>query len=239
MFFFCKRQTLSVTLFTDNQVAFDFARPEKATKFFPEWWKQTPKTFFYDDAVSPTPTIKMCPGISDLYVNSIIQPLWSDFNIKINPDRSWKYQFSNLESKASNHGDKQLGHNKFNQEYVNIKLLSPWVGQEKTNIKFLLTSPFWNEFGFDNILIPPGVIKLKAAMEININMFFKRHAEPALYELPFGQPLVQIIPITEKNIVYKYEMITTQELKKIQKQGRLGMFFINRWRRAANLCPHA
>ena len=72
MFFWFKKKKVVLECFTDNDIAFNYAKIERMDKFFPEWWKKTKK---YSD--KGIPTIKGCVGFIDYYKKGITIPSWN------------------------------------------------------------------------------------------------------------------------------------------------------------------
>ena len=84
MFFFFKRKKIVVDCFTDNYSINELFPIQTANNFYPDWWKNLPKTY---DAMNKwglrvsQSTMKKCPAIIDLYKTGFIMPLWSDLQI--------------------------------------------------------------------------------------------------------------------------------------------------------------
>jgi hypothetical protein len=70
MIFIFKKPKLVIDCFTDRPGVFNFSKIDYAHKFYPEWWKQTPKSFI--ENIYEMSTIKKCRGIIDTYK----QGLW-------------------------------------------------------------------------------------------------------------------------------------------------------------------
>ncbi len=225
-------------MLTRNHNAFEHAKPVKATKMLPDWWKPLPKSVFLPERLVRVSTIKACPGIIDLYRSGLILNLWSDVNIRIDPDGAWKYQFADGVSELKSHPSWQIKGSRFADGYTQMKFVSPWLIKGPKTAEMLLVPTFWNDSVVEDMHVAHGVVSLQSPIDMNCNVFFKRREESVTYELEFGQPLVHWIPLTEKNVEYKYELVSDAEYKK-HWQGDLTLFFTNRLRRAKKLCPHA
>lgn len=241
--FIFKKKPIEVTLFTANESAFRFSRPQKASHFTPEWWKKLPK-MSYNEGKEPNvqtlfPTMKTCTGFIDLYASGFIHPMWCDFGIEVEPDGSFLYQYSDKVSVAQDHSRQQMMGNHFLRSHTHLKLSSPWLAKEGTNTKFMVFAPAWNDFGAGDVCVPPGVTSYKVPLELNINMFFRRHAEKRLYEIAFGQPIAHFVPLSDRPLKLRYELVSEAEKGKIFRDGGMHLFFNNRNKQAAKLCPYA
>lgn len=243
MFWFCKPKPIDVYFYTAREDVFNFSKPTKAINFFPEWVKNLPASAFPEDTSKKLlldKTIRSCSGIADLYKAGFIFPLWSDLNVEINPDKSFRYQFVDEKSTAGFHSRGQMEGAPFVDTHVNIKLSNPWLVQASENIKFLLAPPTWNGIGYQDLIIPPGVVSAHTfAPHMNINILFGVKPNRVVYELFLGQPLLHVIPLTEKRINLHHCLVTEKELYKIEQKNPMFLMGRNRYRRAEKLCPHA
>lgn len=243
MFWFCKPKPIDVYLYTAREEVFNHAKPQKAVYFFPEWIKRLPPSKFSEDPNAKlivNKTIKSCSGVADLYKLGIIFPLWSDLNVEINPDRSFRFQFIDEKSKAAHHPKSQMEGAPFANTHVNLKLSNPWFIQTNQDVKFLVTSPVWNGIGYQELIIPPAVISAYSfATQMNINIMFEAKQNKTVYELFLGQPLLHVIPISERRINLHHVLVTEQELQKMNLKNPMFLMGRNRYRRAEKSCPHA
>ena len=93
-------------------------------------------------------------------------------------------------------------------EYNHIKLNSPWIFQEKTGIKFLWMGAEWALDKY-NIKVLPGVINFDIVSYTNVNIMFPKDDKD--FFVSVGQPLVQLIPLSEKKLVLKNHLINRNE----------------------------
>lgn len=236
------QKPIDIQLFTDNEMVFKFCRPQKAAHFVPEWWKKMPKRFSNDGGEQRShntfSTMRTCPGLADLYARGFIQPLWSDLRVDIMPDGDFRYQFADGLSRAQAHGPGQMVGNPILQTHTHLKLENPWFGKEVSGAKLLLLPPIWDGFGVEDICIPHGVISFERYMSLNVNMFFKRLTETTTYELNFGQPIAHFVPLSDRPVKLRYELISKEERVRLLAQVGMGFFFENRFKKAAKLCPY-
>lgn len=243
MFWFCKPKPIDVYFYTTREEIFNHAKPKKATAHIPEWFKKLqPPHFSKEDGASLklTRTLRTCPGFINLYRSGFMFPLWSDLSIHIKPSGEYFYRFADGRSSMENHNAEQFAGSTFEQNYVELKLINPWFWEAKEKIDFLFSSPTWNGFGYENAVVAPGIYNPQiAAMPANINLLFKKQTEDVIYELNFGQPLVHMIPLSDRPIKLHYKLVTEDELQKIVAKSPIGLMFKNKFVRAEKLCPHA
>lgn len=243
MFWFCKTKPINVHFFTAREDVFYNAKPERAIKFLPKWFKNMPTGGFAEGAnekLTRRITLKKCPGIIDLYKSGFVFPLWSDLNIEINPDGSSRYQFIDEESSITYHPAAQMPGCPLAETHVNAKINVPWFCKTDKNIKFLHTPPTWNNFGHGDIVVAQGLVGVYAApIPLNIHLFLKRKKEKVIHELPFGFPLAHFIPLTDRGINIHHELVTSKELQSILSKRPFFLMGPSRYRRIEKLCPHA
>ena len=210
--------------------------------FIPDWWKSTPKSKYSDDqSLSPEYTIKTCTAFKELYSNGIIQPLWSDLNLKVYPDGKYEYQFADSVSTITDHQEWQHEGSPYsNGQHTQVKLISPWVAKSKNNIKWLFTSPYWSGQGVGDMHVSHGIMPFNVIPSaMHVNMFFRRREAPFVYRLEFGTPLAHIIPLTDKEVKINYHLVSEQELDNMQRHSTINFFFLNRFTKAKKRCPYA
>lgn len=237
MFWFCKPKKLEINFYTTNETIFNCARPKHASQYIPSWFKELPKQVFKENTLIPTRTLRTCEGFRKLHASGFMFPLWSDLNLEIG-ESHYRYQFADLNSAIHSHSAIQHITSPFVNNYINIKLINPWHIQTNIQTDLLFTAPVWNEFGYDDILVMPGSFSPHTIpIGANINLFVKRQKTPKIYQLLFGQPLVHVIPLTNKQIKLKYHLITKEELNKMQSKSAAWLMFGNRFRRSLKECP--
>jgi len=241
MFFFCRPKPLTVHLFTAREDVFLHAKPQKAINYFPEWVKQIPKANFPEDQSEPLKkklTIKSCPAFANLYSKGFMFPLWSDLNVEVSGD-SWRYQFFDGASYAESHSSSQIAYSPFEENYIQLKLNNPWAYISDADVDMLFTPPSWNNFGFGDVIVAQGAYSpYRFFSRANINLFFKKQPERAIYQLFFGHPLVHVVPVTERKLILKHELVTESEFSRRHAANGLHLFGQNRFKRLRKLCPH-
>lgn len=242
--FFHRTNKIYLDCFTDIPQIFQQTPIVRASKVFPDWWKDlpTPKlNFNYDNTeyVSPSTDSNMrnCFGFLELYKRGIIIESWCDLHIKSSKEEI-RYFYSNGKSPGS-HNRSQWGEGFKN--YHHLKLHSPWFFQEKTGINFLFFGAEWHLEDYD-FKIVPGLIRYDLTAGTNVNMMIP--AKDTEYFIPMGKPLVHIVPLSDKKIVLKNHLVTTEEFnrKAIQVGGswhgwRSSIELIYRNRKRNSRCP--
>ena len=213
MFWF-KRKKLVLDAFTTVTAAYNFYPVTRMKNVYPDWWKKMPATVSQTNSVGlkfPTATIKKCDGFLSLYATGFNIPLWTDVIIETDLDGSYKYQMAlGMDpSPVSEHGREQMGP-EFD-ELIHMKLHNPWTFSEKTGVEFYFAPAWWNQIKLlPNMFVPPAIINFKYQVGAEINLFFPRINNRM--ELDAGQPMVQLIPLTEHDIDIRCHLISKDEM---------------------------
>lgn len=221
LFNFLKKDVV-LHCYTARPEVYNFAPIKKASAFLPDWWKELPKTYKRENAMQEFGTMKMCSGFTDLYSKGFIMPLWSDVKVMIGKKGeqdqnapAYRYQFSDLVSKMGHHPTSQHNDAYPLTNYQHLKLTSPWVFACEEDIDFLQIQPFWNFSQPEKMFAPPGVVSFKYQVGTNINTFWVRENEDVTHDMPFMQPLLQYIPLTEKKVTLKLHLVSDAEFLRI------------------------
>lgn len=208
---FFKPKKIILNAYTCRSDVYENSRPEKASNFFPEWWKQTPKEFKSPNQISPLPTIKRCYGFLEQFQHGFMLPMWSDFALEIMPNGALRWEFSDRKSEAAPHMAEQRGAYLAPEKYLHMKLVSPWTFSCAEDIHWQFIQPVWNFDQPDNLIIPSGIIEFKYQHGVNVNMFFPDRHLAGVRTIPWGQPLYHIIPISERPIELRHHLVTVEE----------------------------
>lgn len=214
-----KRNKIHLDCFTHDPSVANDNPIEKASTFIPDWWKRLPNFVEVQEHGIKVKrgTMKSCLGFIDLYSKGLVIPLWSDLNLKAD-----KNNISYLIARNTNllgdalafHTDTQHSNNYTNQ--VHFKLITPWFFKEKSGAKFLFTGCGWNTIGnFPKIHILNGVLEFSNMFVGNINGFMSLEGQPYQYDIEAGTPLVQMIPLTEKEVVPHIHVVDNLEWMKM------------------------
>lgn len=215
MFFF-KPKKIVVDSFTFDPNTYDLFSIKPAIYSIPEWWKQLPNSI--DLQVSErlnikSGTMKGCDGFKSLYRSGFMLPIWSDLVINIQ-DNASDIAFANRllsnvgGSDIVTHDAKQYGDN-FSGMF-HAKIMSPWLMKQSNDLKWALIEPTWSLLEHNpEVKILPGVIEFKYQHQLNINLFLKKSG--TLFEILAGEPLAQLVPLTDKRVEVKNHLITQNE----------------------------
>lgn len=191
-----------------------------ASKFYPKEWKSYPKDIIQkannnlnSKLTTSLPTIKHCNGITDLFSSGFIIPSWATVSIECLGDGQFNTSTSNI-FPIECHDRQQFGSDIF-KGYSHVKFISPWIITEKTGIKFLWSQPSWHLTNIkDNFGIPSAVVDYKYQFATNINCFQKYNS---IIDISVGDPLVHMVPLTEKKVKLKVHIISEIEYHKINE----------------------
>lgn len=213
MFFFFKRSTIHLDVFTYRRDVFEFYPVDYTEKFFPEWWKNMPNQAISLDGFSPMGTIKRCVGVSQYYGNGITIPLWSDLALNVMPE-NLIWQFSDRETDAMPHPDAQMDGYLDMKNYRHLKIISPWYFRCKEEIRWLWSQPTWNFQDPSKIIVPPANIEYKYNPGTNINIFINAD-QPRVILLESGQVMANVYPLSERKLKIHKHLVSREEYAKI------------------------
>lgn len=225
--FFHRTTTINLDAFTSDSYLYETTPVVPSHKTYPEWWLNIPnghvRNFDYSKVHSGMSqdeitsmvlrdnNIKNCYGFLEFYKKGAVVESWSDLAIKVGP-AGYKYINSNGNAPVE-HPSSQYG--KGFKNFHHIKLDNPWLFKEKTGTKFLLVGATW---ALDNysFVIPPGILDFTLTSIAHVNMFLPKRSEEFI--LSIGQPLIHLIPLSEKKLKIKNHLVTEQEHFKIRDQ---------------------
>ena len=239
MFLF-KKKKLVVNCFTNRQEVASYAPIKHAHAFYPEWWKSLPKTMPTHNGTIQSATMKTCAGMRDLYQQGLMLPMWCDLNMDVGEvgNVSFRYQYADEKSIVETHIAEQRGGFANENLYQHVKLLSPWRLTCDEEIPFMWVEPTWNMQDLTQYRVLPGVTEFKYQHATHINMMFPRKPqEVSTVLIPFGTPLVQMVPVTEREIDIR--VIEDAQMFTRLIAGRLT--FVNRYKTVKEIdkarCP--
>ncbi|CAB5221978.1 hypothetical protein UFOVP242_192 [uncultured Caudovirales phage] len=212
MLFFFKEKPVEFTGFVTER--FQFANTLNpvvpASKIAPKWWRNVPQSSYNWENMHPDVTVRSCMGIVNTFKTGYIMPLWCDLAINFN-ETGIKYNFADNASRIDFHGDKQAPG--WYTDYVIMKIVSPWLFHISHDIKVLYSYP-WYHFAEPSPYYQPYGINdnIQGIFESHQFMLLKKEQKQVM--LNAGMPLAHIIPLTERRIKFKTEVISEQEYEK-------------------------
>lgn len=218
MFFF-RRKKLVVDCFIDNQVIYDLFKIDHAHKVVPKGWKQLPPTVEVKSLPDPksketipVPTSKRCVGMVNLFTTGFILPSWTDFKIEMTREGLF-YKHDPMNSLDANPHPPFMYWEELYKGYQHVKISSPWLVKEKTGVHFT-----WNQCTYHNterhanFHALSAVIDFKAQYNTHVNVFIKKGTT---LTVEAGDPLIQMIPLSEHDVEIKTHLISGQEYNSI------------------------
>lgn len=213
MFLF-KKKKIVLDCFTYHAGAYEYGKIERASKFYPDWWKNTPRK--YDkNLIGYSSTIKTCTGLIENYQYGVMLPLWSDLNIFINSaEKSCSWQYADGKSNMQQHGSEQWDKYADPSAHIHLKIITPWMFKCKEDVPFMYMKPYWNYQPFSSISVPTGILNYKYQHTTNFNMFIDVTSD-AHVEFKHGDPLAHMIPIDNREVTIHNHLIDDKEYDKI------------------------
>lgn len=205
------KKKLVVDCFTHDSTAYELYPVDKSIKFVPDWWRNMPKEYEVR-GLFPASTMKRCPAIIESYKHGIILPLWSDLAIKTNGGTDWEIKFSNPHTAMEPHDSKQWDAYANPSDFMHVKLMSPWAFRTKDEVAFMLTKPMWSFPPDNSLVITSGILNFNHQHSTHVNMLIPLKKAPS-YVINAGQPMTQLIPLTERQIEIKRHLISYEEFQ--------------------------
>lgn len=227
--FFIRRSKIIVDCFTHAPTAYDLFPISKATDYYPDWWKNTPSNYVIHDFLKK-PTIKSCSGFIDYYTSGFTIPLWTEIDFDISQDM-YKWFTADGETKIETHSLAEMGQYINPDEYGHIKINTPWAIKTKSDINWMFTNMYWNHKPIEDFVIPPGIVNYKYQHTTHINMFLSLK-EKKTFSLNAGDPMVYLLPLTEKEVILKHHLI---DMNEFNNYFRTKISFLNSYRKRANI----
>lgn len=226
MFFFKKKPLIFTSFISeDNRGIFEYAPMLPSQKIIPAWWKQVSPGIFDWDIMKVKTNVKSCIGIINTLREGLILPLWSEIAIKTDLT-SWKFQYADTISTASVHNNIQAPG--FYEDYFTFKLHSPWyIKCSENNIKLHFSQPFYHFTSPTCYFTPPGIVSpVKNGYSTNIFLYVKKTENQFILE--HNTPLLQIIPLSDRSIQYKTEILSSSEFFKLNSIINYGNVFLSK-----------
>ncbi len=209
--FLFKRKKIHLDVFTDRPGVFELFPVDYSTKFFPEWWKKLPKEYYMETINRLSSTMKRCEGFTDYYKNSVSIPLWTDLMLNIRTEfDAVNCEFSDPNTSVNTHDLRQMQGFMEDKKFEHIKILSPWIFKTKEDIVWSWSQPIWNFDDPFSMIVPPAGINFKYQRSTHINTFVNKEHDKTIL-LPCGTPMVNLIPMTEKEVILHTHLINSQE----------------------------
>jgi hypothetical protein len=213
-FFKRKKDKITLHCYTTDKMVYENAPIQKGHRFFPDWWKKTPKIN------GENATIKNCKAIQEYYKNGIIIPSYFQGELTIHAANDpHNRTFSYTQSYTDNDFDGSHFPPQYPtiaDSYLNFKILTPWRFRIDEDIQFTWTYPEYNflKSPKPNCTLMPAVMFFHYQSEVNINYFLKyeEDRETVINFEPL-EPLVIMHPITDKKIEIENHLVSQEDLR--------------------------
>lgn len=208
MFFFKKTEVVVDAFISERYAhAYDYAPIDYAEKFIPDWWKKLPKSELDFELMNrKNESMKSCAGFIDHTNRGLIIPLWSDLMLRTDYPDLYSFQFSDGVSNCESHATKQR--TGFQDERINVKLISPWLLKSEKGVSFTFLPTFWNNDVKMNFDMSIGTTNFYYQNSTHMNLLVDQNSK--IY-LPCGKPMLHILPLTERKVKLKRHLVTDAE----------------------------
>lgn len=201
----------------------------EAKKFHPSWYKAMDMSFERGKCPVKTianmnTTVKGCYGVKTLLRSGFIVRAWSDMSILVYPNGVIGF------ATACPNKDTHKVHDlreapPFLQDKVIIKLHNPWFFYgDDTQYMYVPTS-YHSHYSREHYM-PHGIVEFKHQHRLHIFLCVEKRAETYEILIRAGDPLGQIIPITDKKVTLK-----TEFQEKLLNDSNSNFYFIHPYHR--------
>jgi hypothetical protein len=231
MFIF-KKPKIVIDCFISNPIVNELHPIDYAAKFTPEEWRKLPKTLDIKGHQDPRSkltvtvgTMKKCAGFQYLHSHGFIIPAWSDMAIETGSHENMTFHADPTRHLKLAQHPRDIMWPSLYKGYAHIKIENPWFIREKSGVKFTWNGyPWANSHLADRLHFMSAVTEFQAQYSTNINVFLKLNSTVTI---PAGAPLVQCIPITDKDWTLKTHSVSMEEYSKIHQEFSQRPTFIN------------
>lgn len=223
--FWRKKDTITLDCYTNRADVYNNFPIVRGNETIPKWFKNLPtkigrsdnkNTMFID---TDPKTLKNCPAVLDYYMSSIALPLWSDLGIRVSGkgENSYEWQYADLQSTVESHPPFQYGNFWNSEEYLQLKIVSPWRFVCSEKIKFLCAGPEWQFDKTKNINVLAGVLDFYHQTATHVNLMFEKQEQETTSMLEAGLPIYYFFPLTEKKVIIKNHLVSEEKFQRLCK----------------------
>lgn len=187
------------------------AVPKPASKFLPDWWRDTPALKTETTLTSHVNgNFKICPSFPDYFSRGFIVPMWVDSILYADKDENnediWAWKTSNEQFSWQAHANyqylKDVPHKYFGKEsYFVFKAKLPWYVFTSPGISVYQLPTFFHFH--EDFSVVPGVRDADIYHELNIQLLI--HSKKKEIFIPRGTPLAHYIPF-DRNLAIDLEI---------------------------------
>lgn len=192
-----------------------------AKKKIPNWMNEARKKFALGDKRETN--IVKCPGIVDIMTTGFIVTAWHDIVVQSDNENVMPYaptmdmeellEKPPLQIQSGDGLAKEMPQRPWSSKHI-LKINTPW--HIKADCKFLMIPvPYTDEFDIESTT---GILDPSISSEINIQAYVNRHGE---FTIKAGQPICQLIPLTEKSYGFDVRNMNDDDAKWVKKRKYL------------------
>lgn len=213
-------------------------RPQPASKFIPEWWKElkhVPQRFGLKEVFGGN--VKVCPSFPDFFSQGYVVPMWADTVLRYDKTTK-KYSWFTSDSSFSweLHSNEQYIDN-VNHSFLSkkatvvFKAVSPWRSITPKGYS-TLQLPLFYHFN-DDFSIMPGIVDTDIHSQLNQQVLYTTD-KPEIF-IKRGTPFVQYIPFKREKYDYQIDYMNEDQKKLFVNQDAdiHGKFAGSHWYREA------
>jgi hypothetical protein len=175
--------------------------------------------------------MKSCAGFVDLYKVGVMLPMWSDLRMSVSPDGNVVYQYSDAKSSADFHHQEQRGDFASEDQYINIKLASPWLFRTKEDISWIMIPAMYAQKDPGRYITCVGSLNFKYQSGSNINLLLPKKDVETNIEIQHGEPIVHVIPMSDKKIKVHNHLVDANEWERLTADWVRIAFSRSYWKR--------
>jgi len=231
---FKRNKKIILDCYTATPYIYENFKPAPTNKFMPKWMDGLRKKKYGEidrDTLGVNLDMRGCIGFTNIMSNGFIIPMWSDILIDVGEigTTDYRFRFADPECGAEQHPALQRGDYLPEDKYLALKLNSPWVFKCSEEISFAWFQPTWNFDSPEEFVVLPAVVQYKGGTNsTNINFAMPRSETRKILKIEANQPMVQIIPMTERKIELRHHLVTPEEFEKINYPDGFKGSFTNR-----------
>ena len=228
---FKRNKPIVVDAFVNNESIAHYTPLVKSQEVLPDWWKKMSgktQAQAHNGIIIEGPTIKRCDSVLNLLTRGFVIPLWSDCILETREDGAHRYSWpcdDNLPMVP--HAENQTG--SALAQHIHLKIINPWLVQEKDGAEFFWTSvDYHTPDTMFNYRVVPGITEFKHQHSLHINMFFP--CQDSRIELSRGQPMAQLVPISDRPVDIRCHAVTDAEYKRIERVTNYASKFFGQYK---------
>jgi hypothetical protein len=124
-------------------------------------------------------------------------------------------------------------------QYSHLKLQSYWSLHCDEPVKFAWIQNDWMWDKPDEVIIPPAILDFHSQHACHVNMMLPRGSEEKVIKINHGKPMAQLIPITDRKVVFKHHLVKSDEYQKLLSFGGVIKFHGSQYHKRQNerKCP--